>query len=339
MLAIVKENSKDNYVIKDIEKPTLRDDDVLIKVHSVGICGTDIPILSGVREVPYPLIPGHEFSGDIVELGKGAKKFKIGDRVTPSIVIGCGVCSYCREGNEVLCDNIEETGIHVNGAFAEYVRVPEKVVHLLPESMSYDVGASIDPIASAYRPIKKAKINCKDTVLVFGSGPIGLYTVQLAKCEGASNIIVVGVKGDERRLELAKELGADYSINMDEDSLIEKVKEYNNGKLVDVAIDATGSEKVFPLCIDLVKGAGKIILVGINHAPATANIEKVVRKEINIMGSICYTYNDYKECIELVENKRVKVLPLISHRFKLFEMGEAIEKINMKQTIKVMLEI
>jgi len=339
MLAIVKEQSGEAYALKNVETPRPKSGEVLIKVKRVGICGTDVPILKGLRPVPYPLIPGHEFAGDIVEIGDNVINYKIGDRVTPSIVIGCGDCYYCRTGIEVLCDNILETGIHLNGAFAEYVTVPEKVLHKLPGEMSYEVGASIDPIASAYRPIKKANIGSQDTVLIFGPGPIGLYTVQLARAEGAKRIIVVGISGDEARLELAKKLGADYSINLSKENLLEKVSKYTDGKMADIVMEVTGNEETFEHCLDSVRKEGRIVLVGINHRPTTSSIEKIVRKEIKIEGSICYTWLDYKECIALVSEGRVLVEPLISHRFNIQDIDIAMKEIDMKRTIKVMLHL
>lgn len=337
MIAIVKEQAGNSYSIKKVDIPKIGSNEVLIKVKAVGICGTDVPILKGLRKVEYPLIPGHEFAGDIVEVGENVKNYKLGDRVSPAIVIGCGDCDYCRQGNETLCDDIVETGIHVDGAFAEYVKVPEKVLHKIPDDMDYEVGASIDPIASAYRPIKKAQITSKDTVIVFGPGPIGLYTLQLAKAEGAKKVIVAGVKGDEERLELAKTLGADFVINMSNENLLEKVKLYTDGSMADIAMEATGNESAFELCIDSVKKDGKIMLVGINHKPAISNIEKIVRKEIKVEGSICYTWLDYRECIDLVKAGKVSVKPLISHRFNLEEINEAMAEIDLKRTIKVML--
>lgn len=339
MLAIVKEHAGEGYVLKQVYKPKPQPGEVLIKVRAVGICGTDVPILKGLRPVPYPFIAGHEFSGDIAELGEGVKNYQIGDRVTPSIVIGCGDCYYCRKGIEVLCDNILETGIHLDGAFAEYVTVPEKILHRLPENMSYETGASIDPVASAYRPIKKAGIGSQDNVLIFGPGPIGLYTVQLAKAEGAKKIIVAGINGDEARLELAKELGADYCINLSSENLLEKVAEYTDGRMADVVMEVTGNEEAFTLCLDSVRKEGKIVLVGINHKPTNANMEKIVRKEIKIEGSLCYTWLEYKECIELVNTGKIRVDPLISHRFNLRDMDRAMAEIDMKKTIKVMLHI
>ena len=174
MLAVVKEHEGPGFAVKEVPYPVLRDTDVIIKVRSVGICGTDGPILAGTRPVPYPLIPGHEFAGDIVEVGSTVQHLKVGDRVTPCIVIGCGDCDMCIEGKEVLCDNLVETGIHVDGAFAEYVRVPAKVCRKMRDTTTYDQGASVDPVASAYRTVKASRITSKDVCCVYGAGPIGL---------------------------------------------------------------------------------------------------------------------------------------------------------------------
>lgn len=337
MLAIVKDKKGPGFAIKEVEIPKPKDDEVLIKVKAVGICGTDIPIFKGIREVPIPLIPGHEFAGDIVEAGSKVRNFKVGDRVTPSIVISCGNCYYCRKGLETLCDNIIETGIHVNGAFAEYVTVPEKVLHRLPENMTYEQGASIDPIASAYHPVKKASIGSEDTVVVFGPGPIGLYAIQIAKAEGAKKVISVGVKGDEDRLALAKELGADFTINLGEEDLLESVCKLTEGRMADIVVEATGHPNVFEMALSSVRKHGTVIMIGIFHAPATANIAQIVRREIQIKGSICYTWTDYKECIDLVESGKVKVEPMISHTFDLKDMDKALEVIDQRKAIKIIM--
>jgi len=337
MLAIVKENKGPGYSIKQVDIPRPNKNEVLIKVKAVGICGTDVPILKGFREVPLPLIPGHEFSGDIVEVGSEVKNFAVGDRVTPAIVIGCGHCYYCRNGLETLCDNIIETGIHVNGAFAEYVTVPEKVVHKLPETMTYEQGASIDPIASAYHPIKKANIGSEDVVLVYGPGPIGLYAIQLAKAEGAKKIIAAGIKSDLERLELAKNLGADYIVMTDDGNFEESIKEITNGRLADIVIEATGNPKVFDIAIHTVRKHGQIILVGLTHELTTANVNQIVRKEIIVKGSLCYTWDDYKECIDLVDSGRVRVEPMISHIFDLKDMDKALKVIDEHKAIKIIL--
>ncbi len=337
MLAVIKEKKGPGYAIKQVDIPKPNANEVLIKVKAVGICGTDVPILKGFREVPIPLIPGHEFAGDIVEVGSDVKTFKVGDRVTPAIVIGCGHCYYCRQGLETLCDNIIETGIHVDGAFAEYVTVPEKVIHKLPDDMTYEQGASIDPIASAYHPIKKANIGSEDIVLIYGPGPIGLYAVQVAKAEGAKKVIVAGIKSDSERLELAKELGADYIAMTDDENFAEYIDELTDGRLVDIVVEATGNSHVFDTAIHTVRKHGQIILVGLTHELTTADVNQIVRKEIIAKGSLCYTWDDYKECIDLVNSDRVKVEPMISHIFDLKDMDKALEVIDNHEAIKVIL--
>ena len=206
MLAVVKEHEGPGFAVKEVPYPVLRDTDVIIKVRSVGICGTDGPILAGTRPVPYPLIPGHEFAGDIVEVGSAVQHLKVGDRVTPCIVIGCGDCDMCIEGKEVLCDNLVETGIHVDGAFAEYVRVPAKVCRKMRDTTTYDQGASVDPVASAYRTVKASRITSKDVCCVYGAGPIGLYAVQLIRLRGVKTVICLDTDAGAQRLELAKTL-------------------------------------------------------------------------------------------------------------------------------------
>ncbi|HHX51409.1 MAG TPA: alcohol dehydrogenase catalytic domain-containing protein [Clostridia bacterium] len=337
MLAVVKEQKGPGYVIKEVPVPKPGPDQVLIKVKAVGICGSDIPIIKGVREVPIPLIPGHEFAGDIVEIGKNVNGFKVGDRVTPGLVIHCGNCLPCRAGLESLCDNILETGIHVNGAFAEYVVVPEKTVHHLPDNMSYEWGASIDPIASAYRPVKKAKIGSEDIIIVFGPGPIGIYALQVARAEGAKKLIVVGIPGDEGRLTMARDLGADNTIIYYSDTFVQDINQLTNGHMADAVIEATGNEKVYNTCLDVLRKAGRLSVAGVCHKISEFNFAKVVRHELRVEGSICYSWLDYQESLALVASGKVRVDPLITHRFPLKDFAKALEVIDKRESIKVIL--
>lgn len=337
MLAIIKEKPGEGYLVTNTSMPEVNSNDVLIKVKAVGICGTDIPIFDGIRQVPIPLIPGHEFSGVVEQVGSNVTKFNIGDRVTAGLVINCGECIYCKQGLESLCENITETGIHVNGAFAEYVSVPEKTLHILPDDITFELGASIDPIASAYRPVKKVGISSEDTVIIFGPGPIGIYTMQCAKVEGARKIIVVGVNGDEERLALAKKLGADYTINLNEQDLIKSIRKINNGILPDIAIEASGHSSAVQMCLDVVRTSGRIVFVGIQHEKVELDVSKIVRQEIKIQGSICYTWTDFHHCIDLVTSKRIKVEPLITHKFQLKDIEKGLIAVKNKEAMKVML--
>lgn len=337
MLAVVKEKPGPGFTLKEVEIPIPRKDEVLIEVKSVGICGSDLPIFKGIREVSYPLIPGHEFSGVIVETGKEVKKFKKGDRVIPGLVVFCGECTYCRQGLESLCDNIYEIGIHVDGAFTKYVIAPEKTLHLLYDSMTFNQGASIDPLASAYRPVKKANISSNDVVAIFGPGPIGLYALQIAKAEEAKKTIVVGAPGDKERLNLAKELGADLVINTEDEDPIKKIEDYTNGEMADVIIEATGVPVVVDTCLKSLRKNGRLSLAGIFHQPANIFLGPIVRKEFTIKGSICYTWKDFQDCIDLVSSGRVKVEPIISHELPLTEMAKALELAYNRKSIKIIL--
>jgi 2-desacetyl-2-hydroxyethyl bacteriochlorophyllide A dehydrogenase len=284
------------------------------------------------------MTPGHEFAGDVVAVGsRAAGLFKEGDKVTSCLVIGCGNCRYCIEGKESLCDNLVETGIHVDGAFAEYARVPAKTVLKMKDETSYDYGASIDPVASAYRTVKACRITPKDVVVIFGPGPIGLYAVQLAKLRGAKCVVNVGTAEDEERLQLAKELGADYIIDASKKSVIERVAEITNGEMADFVQDCTGAPPVVDVATNILRKSGTFAITGLFHHPVEVNLGKVTRSELNVFGTICYTRNEFEECLDLVEAGRVKVAPLITHHFALKDMNAAWEVIQTRKAIKIMI--
>lgn len=337
MLAVVKEHAGAGFAVKDVPYPVLREDDVIVRVRSVGICGTDGPILAGTREVPRPLIPGHEFAGDVVEAGARVKNLKPGDRVTPCIVIGCGDCDMCIEGKEVLCDNLVETGIHVDGAFAEYVRVPAKVCRKMKDSTTYDQGASVDPIASAYRTVKASSITSKDVCVVYGPGPIGLYAVQLIRLRGAKKIICIGTDVDQERLKLAGELGADVTINASVEDPVERVREITGGRMADYVQDCVGLPGIPAAAMSMLKKGGTYAVTGLYHSLPKVDLGKVVRSEIKIYGTICYTRQEFEECLDFVEAGRVKVEPLITHHYPLKEMEEAFAVMQSKQCMKIIM--
>ncbi len=337
MRAVVKEGPGPGFKIMDVPVPACREDDLLIRVRSVGICGSDLPILKGTRSVPWPLTPGHEFAGDVVEVGSRVSGFAVGDRVTPCLVIGCGNCKHCVEGNENLCDNLVETGIHVNGAFAEYVRVPAKTCAKLRNNSDYDIGASIDPIASAYRTIKAFNPAPNDTVVVMGPGPIGLYAVQLLRLYGVGCVISVGAGGDEGRLELAKKLGAHHTINGSERDITEAVREITGGRMADFVHDCAGAPPLVEVAMNCLKKNGTYALTGLFHQPVAVDLGKVVRSEIDIMGTICYTREEFKECLALAEDGRVDIRPMITHHFPLESMYEAFDVACARKAIKIMI--
>lgn len=335
MKAVVKESAEVDFVFKEVPVPAPKADEVLIRVEAVGLCGTDLPIFKGIRPIPYPMIPGHEFAGVVVSAGSEVRAFGEGDRVAPGLVVHCGRCDYCRRGLESLCDNLYELGIHVDGAFAQYVVAPEKTLHRLPDAMGFDQGAAIDPIASAYRPVRKAAIGSDDTVVVFGPGPIGLYALQIAMAEGARRVAVVGTEDDAQRLALARQLGADMTVNIARQSPAEAVARWTGGEMADVVVEATGVASVAADCLSCLKKAGRLSLAGIFHHPSSLDLGDVVRREIAITGSICYTWRDFQACLDLVAQGRVRVDPLISHRMPLENMAEALAIAERRESVKI----
>jgi L-iditol 2-dehydrogenase len=337
MIAVVKETTGPGFTIRERLIPKHGPDDVLIQVQAVGICGSDLPIFAGKRPVPLPFIPGHEFAGIVAAVGENVLDYQVGDRVAPGLVIHCGDCLPCRRGEESLCDRIVETGIHVDGAFAEFVTVPAKTLHRLPEHMDFTMGATIDPVASAYRPVKKAAIGSEDLVVVFGPGPIGLFAGQLAKAEGARQVIMVGLPQDSDRLALAQKLGLDTVVTEKSQSLADQIRCISGGDLPRVVLEATGSAAVFTDCLSVVDKGGIIVVAGIVHELSSFDFAQVVRREIRIAGSICYTWREFRESLRLVADGRVQVMPLITHHLPLQDIGLGLDALKKGEAVKVML--
>ncbi len=338
MMAVVKENKGPGYTFKDVPVPKPLKGELLIRVEAVGICGTDLSILAGNREIPLPLIPGHEFAGEVVALGPGVDNFSIGERATAGLVIGCGSCPYCLRELDTLCDNILEIGIHIDGAFTRYVKAPAKITHKLPDEISFEDGALFDPIASAYRAVRKAAIRPSETVVVVGPGPIGLVAVQIAKAEGAGKVIVVGLPEDKGRLSAALENGADFQASGTSQEVIEKIKELTSGEMADAVIEATGQPSSMEVCTAALKKCGRLSVAGIFHEKPAIDMGRVVRYELSVTGSICYTIKDFQDSIELLRSGKINPSPLITHRMPLDELGKGLELLARKEAIKVILK-
>lgn len=336
MKAIVKESPGPGFVLREVPKPQAKAGTVIVQVKAVGICGTDIPIFEGVRPVPYPLIPGHEFAGVISEVGVGVEGWQVGDRVAVGLVIGCGRCPYCRQGEESLCDNIQEIGIHINGAYAEYVRVPWSCLHHLPDDVSFIQGATVDALASSYRGLRRAAIGLEDRVAIFGPGPIGLYALQAIRARGVKQVIVVGRGG--KRLEVAAALGADAVVNARQEDPAEAVARLTDGQMATVVVEATGNPDVLPAVVGTAAKGARVVLLGIFHHETTIDPGPLVRRELRVEGSFCYNWTDYEASLQLIQRGVVRPDAVVTHILPLTEMECALEMLKKRQAIKVILE-
>jgi len=336
MNAWVKKKGVPGLVKATIPVPEIQPDEVLIRVKAAGICGTDIGIYKGYRDVPDGLVPGHEFVGEIVKLGDLVKDYKIGDIVSPGIIINCGVCRPCRNGFEAQCENLLEYGIHINGAFADYVAARANTLHTLPKNCSPVVGASIEPVAVALNIVKKISGMCLNkNVVVFGPGPIGLYTIQLLKEMGFANVIMVGTR--ESRLKIARDLGA-ATINIREEDLINSIERILGKHEVDVIIEATGSSDVLNYIFKILGPQGQLVLAGVFHELASIDLVPFVRNENRITSAFCYTWEVYQQALEIVLNGKIKFDGIVTHVLPMSEADKGFDLYLRREAIKIILQ-
>lgn len=333
MLAVVKEHYGPGFSLRPVPIPVPPPGWVRIRVRAVGICGSDLPIFEGVRPVPLPLIPGHETVGEVEALGEGVEEWEVGDRVAVDMVVACGRCRFCRMGRPTLCERLMELGIHTHGGFAEYMIAPARNLHRLPEPLTWEEGTAADPLASAYHGLRMAGPLDGATVAVFGTGAIGLYAIQLARHLGAWRILAVGRR--EAPLQQARELGADEGISTQREDPVEGIRARTEGRGADLVIEATGAPELFPKVIEAAAPGGRVLILGVFHEPTRIDAGLLVRKELQVWGSLCYTWDEYEYCLHLLAERRIR--PLISHVLPLQEMETALALLHRREALKVVI--
>lgn len=300
--------------ITDVPQPIPAADEVLIRVAACGICGSDVHGYDGSsgRRIP-PIVMGHEAAGRIASVGSAVKNLAEGERVTFDSTIFCGECKHCRNGNMNLCDRRQVLGVSCGdyrraGAFAEFVSVPARVVHRLPDSLPYSEAAMLEAVAVAIHGVSLAQLKRGDTALVIGAGTIGLLTMQALRAAGCERIMIADV--DATRLKLAESLGASIVLSAQSD-LVAQVLQLTQGTGVDVVIECVGRNETIAASIDSVCKGGTVVLVG-NIAPEiTLPLQKVVTRQIRLQGS-CASSGEYPKAIELMASGAIRVKPLIT---------------------------
>lgn len=300
--------------IADVPTPTLGPDEVLICVAACGICGSDVHGYDGStgRRIP-PLIMGHEAAGTAVALGAGVTGVSAGDRITFDSTVFCGTCQYCLRGEINLCDRRKVLGVsctdyRCHGAFAEYVTVPRRIVHLLPENLSFAEAAMLEAVSVALHAVSLSNMARGDTALVLGAGMIGLLTLQALRVAGCSCVYVADV--DASRLKLAANLGASTLLATGED-LVSQIASVTGGAGVDLAVEAVGVDETVRAAIDCVHKGGSVTLIGNVSPEVTLPLQKVVTRQIRLQGS-CASAGEYPQAIELIARGKIQVKPLIT---------------------------
>lgn len=292
-----------NFKVEDYKLRSPLDNEVLIKVHYCGVCGTDFHIYQGKAPAVQPIITGHEFTGEIVEVGNNIKDYNIGDKVAVNPNIHCGYCDFCKRGKINLCRNLIALGVTANGGFAEYSIVPLSQIFLLPQDFSLILAAFSEPLSCCLQGIKQAQIELDNTVGIVGAGPIGLLIVQLAKSVGASEIIVIEPLMERRKI--AEKLGATYTFDCNNEHLSSTLEAFGG---IDVFIECVGTKEAVRTAIELVKPGGRVVVFGFAESSEIIplNLQDIFLRELTITSSLLNPYT-FQTAVNLLVSGKVKV--------------------------------
>lgn len=336
--ALLEEPRK--IVIREVAKPSPANGQALIKVMRVGICGSDIHAYYGKHPfILCPIVQGHEFAGEVVETGASTKTLRTGDRVTVMPQLVCGKCYQCRTGNYHICRNLKVIGCNVDGAAQEYVCVDEKLVIKIPNSMSYDHGTLIEPLAVSVHAVRRLKKIEGCDVVILGAGTVGNLTAQVAKARGARSILITDV--NDFRLKLAKQCGVGHTVNITRESLRDAIYSDFGDDGADAVIECVGVQDTVAQALSLSRKGSEIVLAGVFANKALIDVALIQDKELTILGILMYQEEDYRTAIRMIDSGQVQLASLITNRFSLKEYDAAYKHLEAHQasTMKVLIDL
>jgi L-iditol 2-dehydrogenase len=313
----------------------------LIAVKACGICGTDIHVWHD--KFPYwpPVILGHEFSGEIVEVGAGTSLFKVGDRVVGEPhTQACGHCYLCRTGNIQICPLKRSPGWGIDGALTKYLKMPERLLHHIPDSMSYDLAALVEPTANVVHDIvERARVDAGDFVVVLGPGPIGLLAALTARAAGARNVVIVGAPVDEEiRLKKARALGFENVIDVAHANPVEVVQELTGGVGADLVVECSGAPPAIASTVDLIRKKGRICVIGLTGKDSISfPWDKAAFKVCEIVFNLSTSYTSWDRTIHLISSGRLPAGEVITNRLPLREWKTGFEGLEAQRELKVLI--
>jgi L-iditol 2-dehydrogenase len=325
--------------LREVEDPRPGPHGVVLKVERAGVCGSEVHTLHGrfLKGRP-PVVLGHEFSGVVEAVGEHVTAWRKGDRVVSETEdYACGHCRFCRSGDTHLCPERVSYGWTVNGGFATYVSVKEKVLRRLPDYISYSEAAVCEPLAVAtHAALERSQVGPEETVLVTGPGTIGLLVTQVVKSIGAK-VILTGVDSDEARLKLGLELGADYGINTGRQNLRSIVMDATADQGVDRSFECSGSRSAVLDCVRLTRCGGEIIQVGVPPGPTEIPYDEIVLRELTISGTFAQKKSSWDLAFGLMKSRQVKTRPLISGEYPLEKWREVFDRVERREGLKYLL--
>ena len=327
--------------MRDVPVPEIGDEDVLLEVRGVGVCGSDLHQYHGKQswKVNYPVVLGHEFAGVVAQTGARVRNFVQGDRVVSETAAVLDTASpYYRSGQYNLDPNRLGFGYGVSGAMTKFVRVPERCLHHLPDSLSFEKAALTEPCCVAYNATcVNSHIRPGDSVVIIGPGPIGLLCALMAKLSGANPLIVVGIPSDARRLEAAKQVGATLTLGAAGENVSEQIKSLGDGYGVDVVIDAAGISATLALALDVVRPGGQVTKVGWGPQPYGASLDPLVQKGVTLQGSYSHNWPMWERVIAMLASGQIDLTPILNRVGSLNDWQDCFEQMHRGEIVKAVL--
>jgi 2-desacetyl-2-hydroxyethyl bacteriochlorophyllide A dehydrogenase len=344
MKAIVKTRKEPGIEVLDVDMPEVGESDILVKTAYGSLCGSDVHIYEWTSAyegvISLPLILGHEFSGEVVDVGSKVRAVAPGDRVSALPLMPCSACDNCVVGRGDLCRNKQAPGMRSDGFFAEYGRISAGAdIFKIPDSISDSAAAVLEPFCVSLNAIDISDFKIGHRVAVLGPGPIGLFATLLLRAGGAGFIMMVGTSSDEKRFELAAKCGADVIVDIDQEDPVEKLAEIAGSRSrygLDLVFEATGHPGSISQALDMVRPGGKVVMIGIHSGPAEFDPTAVVRAKKSLIGSYAYTPQTWKRAIAALASGRVDVEPVITHRLPLDRAEEGFELALAKEAGKIL---
>lgn len=344
MEALVKYDSRDQAVeVRDIpEPPAPGPNEVVLEVKAAGVCGSDLHMWHENHswEIKLPLVLGHEFCGVVADVGSNITSFKVGERVAcETAAYVCGECVYCLTGNYNLCPNRKGYGALADGAFTRFVTARPQILHHVPDNVPFEHAALTEPICVAYNALveKTGAMKPGDRVVIQGPGPIGIMALLVTRLRGASDIVMLGTDRDIHRLEVAAELGATRTINIQHEDPVEYVKSVGDGFGADLVVDCTGVSAALKQSLQMVRPNGRITKIGWGPQPLGFSLDPLVGKAVTLQGSFSHTYATWERALGLLSSGQINLEPVIGGLYKLDQWETAFSRMDAGDNVKSVL--
>jgi alcohol dehydrogenase/L-iditol 2-dehydrogenase len=328
--------------LRELPRPEPGEGEVVLRVGSVSVCGSDVHQFHNTQSWPVrvPVVLGHEFCGRVARLGQGVRGFAEGDRVVSETAASiCGRCLYCRTGEYNLCPQRSGFGYGTHGAMAEFVRVPERCLHHIPDALPFERAALTEPCCVAYNAVAvKSHVRPGDAVVVLGPGPIGLLCAEMARLSGAGVLVVAGTSRDASRLEAARALGVTHAVDVENVDLLGLVRGLGDGLGADLVVDASGTSAALEKALAITRPGGQVTKVGWGPQPLGFSLDPLVQKALTLQGSFSHTFKNWEQVVRLLAAGQLDLGPLISRVSPLEDWRDSFEGMHSGRYVKAVLQ-